>query len=425
MFRVGISVGSSRGIGRTALGRLLTVPTGPSSLSRCTVTAFRQHKAGGAQQTAFLFLDHRCFSASSNDNNLTDETATTTTGTTTSPTSDLTNASVEETLDKLFAENAPAAVDAADALQTAVDVWSPVWYNVADQAIVAVRLFHEFSGFEYGWSIVGVTAVLRFTLFPVMIMAQRTSSRMAHIQPELNQMKERYEALGTPTRQDQQNFSKNISALFKRYDVKPLRAFIAPVIQLPLFMGMFFGLQKMDRIYPEELANGGMFWFPDLTAPDPYAILPILSGVTFLGMLEMGKDQMTATGSKGQGLFMLNAFRIMSIAMVPFLMSFDTSMLCYWTANNTLTLVQTALLKQRKVRDALGIWEPPKPIPGQETPSLMDSVQKIINLASGKVNDEKEEIMRHNQAIETKKRAAEMMRQARQKRRDVTTRNTK
>lgn len=405
MFRVGIAR-STRSIGRSAFERFTAR------------TAFRHHKAGGSSRTqpaAFMLFDHRCFSASSDGNDFTDDTTTFTS----TPSSDLTNASVEETLDKLFAENAQVAVEAADALQTAVDTWSPVWYNVADQAIVCVKMFHELSGFEYGWSIVGVTAILRLGLFPVMIMAQRTSSRMAHMQPELNQMKERLEALGTPSQKDQRDFGKNVQNLFKRYGVKPIRAFIAPVVQLPLFMGMFFGLQKMDRIYPEELANGGMLWFPDLTAPDPYAILPILSGITFFGMIEMGKDQMLASGNKRQGELMLNVFRIMSIVMIPFLMSFDTSMLCYWTANNTLTFAQTALLKQRHIRAALGIWEPPKPIPGQETPSLMEALSKVSNLARGKPSNEKEEMMRHNQAVETKKRAAAMMNQARERRREV------
>ena len=175
----------------------------------------------------------------------------------------------------------------------------------------------------------------------------------------------------------------------------------------------------MDRIYPEELAAGGILWFPDLTAPDPYYALPVLSGVTFLAMMELNKDQMTAS-NPAQGQIMLNVFRVMSIGMVPFLMTFDTSMLCYWTANNTLTLAQTAFLQQKSVRDAFGIWERPMPVPGQETPSLKEMMEKIMKQSRGEATSETQEIQRHNQAVETKKRAAEMMRQARQKRRGIT-----
>eukprot|EP00977_Amphora_coffeiformis_P012728 scaffold3224_cov158-Amphora_coffeaeformis.AAC.17 len=354
-----------------------------------------------------LYLDRRCFSASSGR----DDNASTSISS-----NQPTDPSVDETLNKLFAENSESA---ADALQAVAETWSPTWYNFADQAVVAVQSFHDLSGLEYGWSIVGVTLIMRLGLFPLMVMAQRTSSRMAHVQPELNQMKARYEALGTPSRQDQQQFGNKVRNLFKRYDVNPIKAMVAPIVQLPLFMGMFFGLQKIDRIYPEELATGGILWFPDLTTPDPYYALPILSGVTMLGMMELGKDQMTAS-NPAQGQMMLNIFRVFSIAMIPFLMTFDASMLCYWTANNTLTLVQTAFLQQKAVRDYFGIWERPKPVPGQETPSIKEMMENLVKRSRGEATSEKQEIERHNQAVETKKRAEEMMRQARQKRRGIT-----
>lgn len=366
-----------------------------------------------AGRPEMFFFDRRAFSASSS-NSSTDNVTAVSNGTSSS-----TSSSVDDTLNQLFAENSQAAASATDALQVAADTWSPTWYNVADQAIVVVKYCHEVTGLEYGWSIVGVTVVMRLALFPLMISAQRTSSRMAHVQPELNQLRARYEALGTPSRQDQQQFGNKIRALFKRYDVNPMKAFIAPAVQLPLFMGMFFGLRKMDQIYPEELANGGILWFPDLTAPDPYYALPVLSGVSMFFMLELGKEQMMAS-NPAQGQIMINAFRIMSVAMIPFLMSFDTSMLCYWTANNTLTLAQTALLQQKHIRDALGIWERPKPIPGQEQPSIKEMMEKIAKSARGEASSEAQEIQRHNQAVETKKRAASMMRQARQKRKGIT-----
>jgi len=76
-----------------------------------------------------------------------------------------------------------------NAAQQASD-WVPVWYNLADQAIVAVQAFHELSGLELGWSIVSVTVFLRLALFPLMVKTQQTTSRMAHLQPELQLMKQ-------------------------------------------------------------------------------------------------------------------------------------------------------------------------------------------------------------------------------------------
>lgn len=157
----------------------------------------------------------------------------------------------------------------------------------------------------------------------------------------------------------------------------------------------------------------------------PFAVeLTLIISDSFLAMIELGKDQMTAS-NPAQGQMMLNLFRVMSVGMIPFLMSFDAAMLCYWTANNSLTLAQTATLQQKSVRDALGIWDKPKPVPGQETPSLTSMMQKMVAKSRGEATSEAQEIQQHNQAVDTKKRAAAMMRSAREKRRGIAESNTK
>lgn len=329
---------------------------------------------------------------------------------------DTTPSAVDETLNKLFAEQQEAVSATGDALQAA---WEPSWYNLADQAVVAVQSFHDLSGFEYGWSIVGVTILMRIGLFPVMIRAQQTTSRMAHLQPELTQIKNRYEALGAPSRQDQLQFSKNMKALFDKYQVKPMRAFLAPALQLPLFMGMFFGLKKMPTIYPDELATGGMFWFTDLTAADPLYILPIASSGTFLLLVEMGKDQMLAQ-DPARGQLMLNVFRIMSLAMLPVCFNLDSAMLCYWTVNNVVTMGQTAFLKAPTVRKQLGIWDPPKPVPGREPETLSEAVGKLAKRVRGDPLNEKQRMEEHNQAVEAKKKTSEVFRQTSRKKYGIT-----
>lgn len=309
--------------------------------------------------------------------------------------------SVDETLDKLFLDAQQHLTSGTDAFTSA---WEPTWYNLADQAIVSVNAFHDLTGLEYGWSIFGVTVILRLALFPLMVQSQMTTSRMAHVQPELNMMKQRYEAIGTPSRQDQLQFSKNIKALFAKYQVNPMRAFVAPLVQLPLFMGMFFGLRKMPSIFPEEFSTGGMFWFVDLTVPDPLYILPVASAVTFLALIEMGKEQMMAQNAQ-QGKLFINVFRAMSLVMLPVCISFESAMLVYWTSNNLLSMGQTQILKTPAFRKYFGIWDPPKPVPGLETESLSEAAGKIIKTIQGEATSEKQQIQQHNKTVEVKKKA--------------------
>lgn len=65
-------------------------------------------------------------------------------------------------------------------------------------------------------------------------------------------------------------------------------------------MSMFFALQKLPTMFPDEMTNGGYLWFTDLTASDPYLILPLMSAGSFIVMIETTKGQLTAS-NPGQG----------------------------------------------------------------------------------------------------------------------------
>ena len=368
---------------------------------------------------------YRSFSTSNDPEPATTDTTSTTATTTT-------DASVEETLNKLFAEQQqqeqPLSTDSigestsdawyqtAETTTAAAADWSPTWYNLPDQAVHLVNHMHDLLGVEYGYAIVATTLCLRLGLFPFMVAAQRTTSRMAHIQPELNALKAQYEKLGTPTRQEQMSFSKNMRALFARYEVKPSRAFIAPLVQLPIFISMFFGLKKMPLLFPATLSTGGMFWFTDLTVPDPTYILPIVSSCTFLALIEMSKEQMLMQRSGPQGAMLINFFRAMSVVSFPVCMTFEASMLLYWVTNNTLTVCQTGILKQPAVRKYFGIWDPPKPVPGRDDPAAMASVANMIKRVQGEPVTEEQRIKLHNDRVEAKRQAIRMKRAARERR---------
>lgn len=331
------------------------------------------------------------------------------------------NLSVDETLNKLFAESdSSSSLDAwyagADTAGAAAE-WAPTWYNVADQAIVAVTHVHAASGLAYGWAIVATTIGLRVVLFPLMVHAQRAASRMAHVQPELQILKVRYEKLGSPTRAEQLQFSANMKALFGKYNVNPFMTLVAPLVQLPLFVGMFFGLKKMPELFPDALRDGGMFWFVDLTAPDPLLILPVVSAVTFLGLIEIGKEQMLLSSPGPQGQLILNIFRIMALVSLPFCASFEAAMLCYWSTNNVLTMGQTVLLKAPPVRKYFGIWDPPKPLPGTAPPDFVKSMSNLVKKVQGQAVTEEQIIKKHNQEVEAKHASMRLTRAARERRR--------
>lgn len=325
--------------------------------------------------------------------------------------------SFDDTINKLFAdqEMSTAVMNAATA--STAQVWDPHWYNLADQAIHIINAFHGASGLNYAYSIIGVTAIARVFLFPIFVKGQRTQSRMAHMQPELQAIKARIDKLGSDAdRETQIKYGLQMKALFKKYDCNPLTAMVVPMVQAPFFMSMFFGLRKMPDFFPEELSTGGIFWFQDLTMTDPYYILPSFSALTFLIMIEKGKEQMMAT-NPAQGEMMVNIFRGMSVVMFPVAIGFSTAVLCYWVTNNTITLIQSVMFHNPTIRRQLGIWEPPKPVPGAPAPKgFMESVTEVTEKLQGKAVSEEDKIHAHNERVENRKKATKLSRAARVRR---------
>lgn len=59
------------------------------------------------------------------------------------------------------------------------------------------------------------------------------------------------------------------------------------MFQMPIFISVFIGLRAMATLPVASMATGGVLWFTDLTIPDPYYILPILTSLTMLATIEV------------------------------------------------------------------------------------------------------------------------------------------
>lgn len=328
--------------------------------------------------------------------------------------------SVDETLDQLFAESqklsegGSSALEVIDGAANSGIIFDPLWYNPADIAVVAVNSFQSATGLNYAYSIIGLTLALRVVLFPILANGQKASARMAHLQPELNRMKQKYEQFENPTLEQRQEFIKGTQGLFKQYEVNPFKAMALPLMQAPIFMGMFFGLKKMPDLFPEELSTGGMYWFVDLTVADPLYVLPLVCSFSFLASIESNKDTMLATNSvPGQGEMMINVFRILALAMIPVTINFHTAMLCYWTTNNILTTAQVMAFKQPAVKELFGIWELPKPVPGagggNAKEDLSTALNNIVKRVQGEPTTETQKMKVHNEKIEDKRMAKDVL----------------
>jgi len=148
---------------------------------------------------------------------------------------------------------------------------------------------------------------------------------MAHMKPKMDVMNERMKKLGSSLDQAQKlQMASEMNALFTKYDFHPIKAMALPLLQMPIFMSVFFGLEQMPDYYSHKLSTGNMGWFVNLSATDPYYVLPFLCAGTSVGIIDLGKTQMLQNPS---GKTMLTTFRAMGALSMPFTMMFPTALL--------------------------------------------------------------------------------------------------
>jgi YidC/Oxa1 family membrane protein insertase len=137
-------------------------------------------------------------------------------------------------MSKLFLESSekvPAVCEVA-----AAAVWEPTWWP-SDQVILLLNFVQETTGTPLAVTIIMTTISMRFFMFPLFVKAQKNTSRMAHLTPELNLLKAKVDAKGKGiSQEDQLKYANQMKALFAKYKVNPAMGLMIPLVQMPIFM---------------------------------------------------------------------------------------------------------------------------------------------------------------------------------------------
>lgn len=194
---------------------------------------------------------------------------------------------IQEVFEKAV-EVAPAIVEGAEPLFATLGLggWSPVGIvqNIMEFA-------HVGCGIPWWGTILMGTICVRAILFPLVVMAQRNGAKLANNMPQLQHL----QAKMTEARQmgnsiDSARYSQAMMQFMKEKNVNPLKNMIVPLAQAPLFISFFIGLRQMANAPVASMKEGGLWWFADLTVPDQFYLLPIITTLTMLATIEVGTD---------------------------------------------------------------------------------------------------------------------------------------
>jgi membrane protein insertase Oxa1/YidC/SpoIIIJ len=232
-------------------------------------------------------LTSRYFSASSSGSNVSEATAAEATSLTD------TSLSAANSVDVDAIVLAAAPVDNSALSGTGV-IAPDLGYSPTQFVMQAVEQVHLIGELPYWEAIIISTLTVRLVLLPSAIWVARDISQMKALQPDVRKIKESFG--GVTSAEDPTlrfKFVAKVQELFKVHNLNPFRTAALSFLQLPVFLSMFIGLKNMGNYYP-QFSTGGDLWFVDLSAADPYMILPAVNAMTFLLMVEIGTSSTAA-----------------------------------------------------------------------------------------------------------------------------------
>lgn len=198
---------------------------------------------------------------------------------------------------------------------------------LAKPIFTLMQLIHNVVG-NWGWSIILLTVVIKLALYPLSAASLRSMAKMRKLQPEMARLKELYG-------DDRQKMSGELMGLYKKHKVNPAGGCLPVLLQMPVFIALYWVLLESVEIRHSSF----IFWLTDLSAKDPYFVLPLIMGASmyFMQRLQpMPPDPMQA-----------KIMKIMPVAFTFFFMLFPAGLVLYWTTNNLLSMAQQIIVNRQ------------------------------------------------------------------------------
>jgi len=190
-----------------------------------------------------------------------------------------------------------------------------------------LNIIHNFIG-NWGVAIIGVTLCIKLLFFPLSQASFKSMAKMRKIQPRLKELQDRFA-------DDRPRFNTEMMGLYKKEKVNPLGGCLPILIQIPVFMALYWVLSETVEFRQAPF----MLWIQDLSIQDPFYILPLIMGVTMKIQQSLNPAPIDPIQAKVMKMF--------PIVFTIFFLFFPAGLVLYWVINNTLSIIQqTYITKQ-------------------------------------------------------------------------------
>jgi YidC/Oxa1 family membrane protein insertase len=192
--------------------------------------------------------------------------------------------------------------------------------------VIATPLFWVLSAIQkwvgnWGVAIILLTVIIKLIFYPLSAASYRSMAKMRVIAPKLQKLKEQFG-------DDRQRMNQAMIEMYKTEKINPLGGCLPILVQIPVFIALYWVL-----LASVELRNAPFFgWIKDLSAQDPYYILPVLMGATMIIQTWLNPTPPDPVQAK--------VMKIMPVVFSVFFFFFPAGLVLYWLVNNILSIAQ-------------------------------------------------------------------------------------
>jgi YidC/Oxa1 family membrane protein insertase len=184
-----------------------------------------------------------------------------------------------------------------------------------------LKPLHFLTG-NWGWAIILTVLLLKLALYPLSAAQFRSMAKLRAVQPRIDALKERHG-------EDRQAFQMAMMDLYKKEKINPVGGCLPLLIPLPIFFALYWVLLETVELRHAPWIG----WIQNLTAPDPYFILPVLN----LGVMYLTQKMTPTPGMDPMQKKMMQMMPLIFGVMMAF---FPAGLVLYWVSNGLLGLLQ-------------------------------------------------------------------------------------
>ena len=179
---------------------------------------------------------------------------------------------------------------------------------------------------NWGVAIIIITLIVKGGMYPLTKAQYTSMAKMRALQPKMTQLKERFG-------DDKQKMSQAMMELYRKEKVNPAGGCLPLIVQMPIFLALYWVFLESVELRHAPF----MLWIQDLSAQDPFYILPVLMGVSMFIMQKM--QPMTVQDPMQQKIM-----QYMPVMFTVFFFWFPSGLVLYWLVSNIISIVQMKII---------------------------------------------------------------------------------